>query len=189
MLGLTVGAWDLVTQALNLPKETPCVIVSIADHECVHQFLVQPVGDLLRVVKQDLLYLLLAYSRDVPRGLLRWTIPGQLFESAPHVDYLCVHRRQGLLIARLGLLNSLIDLPLAIVEFLATTHRFVEFLATTHRFLTTLPVVLFTKARGLDYCTWAVATVVPRLPTQSAAVWGHVSGRYTPSHSRPLRMY
>jgi len=54
---------DVWHAGLSLPKETPCAIVSTPNHKRVHQFLVKTVGDLLRVVEQDLLYLLLTYCR------------------------------------------------------------------------------------------------------------------------------
>ena len=68
-------------------------LCSATDHQRVHQFLVQPFGDLLAVVEEDLLDLHLAHSRHIARRRVeqRPTI-GQFLEAALHVDYLCVYR-------------------------------------------------------------------------------------------------
>ena len=149
------------TQALASRRRHQCVIVSTADHERVHQLLVQPIRDLLCVLEQDLLYLPLAYSRAIPRRLLRGAVTSQLLEATLHVDYLCVHlcaphgfRSTHLSGMPHGFRSTLVELP-----------------TTTLRFLTTLPVVLITKPGGLDCRTRTVATVMSRLATRTAAVW------------------
>lgn len=68
-------------------------LCSATDHQRIHQFLVQPFGDLLAAVEEDLLELDLAHSRRPARRRVdqRPTI-GQFLEAALHVDYLCVYR-------------------------------------------------------------------------------------------------
>lgn len=45
---------------LSLPKETPVFVCLVFDEEGIHQLLVNPVRDLVRILKDDVLYLAFA---------------------------------------------------------------------------------------------------------------------------------
>jgi hypothetical protein len=66
---------------LSLPRETPTYTV-LGYHKSVHQFLVQPIGDLLTVVEEDLLDLDLAGGRLLA-ALIDWRLdtnmPSEVF--------------------------------------------------------------------------------------------------------------
>ena len=162
----TVGAEAVLRSALvhaglSLPKETPCVIVSVADHKGVHELLVQPIGNLLRVVEQDLLHLPLSHSRHTEWGHSHRSTIGQFLEAALHVDYLCVHRRTELFSARLDLLSALVD---------AMLMSLVQHPSASDAFFASPPVVLVAKPGGLGGSTRTVAAVMSWLTTRAAAV-------------------
>ena len=149
------------TQALASLRRHPAFIVSVADHKGVHQFLVQSVGDLLCVLEQDLLYLTLSHSRDVPRGLLWRTVTSQYFKAPLHVDHLCVHTRTPIYVTRRLRQRSCGTPRCALIELPSASDAF----------FASLPVVLIAKPSGLGGSTRTVAAVMPWLTTHTTAVW------------------
>jgi len=74
-------------------------LCSVTDHQCIHQFLVKPIGDLLAAVEEDLLHLLLPYGGSGSGRRARRLFGSQRFETALHLDHVCVHRRAPLFVA------------------------------------------------------------------------------------------